>query len=77
MRGHILIRQWEILRLLLACPDGIRVEDLAATLKTRKRTIYRDIAALKGARFNVQKFKRDKESFYYVPIGDPVLPQRG
>lgn len=74
MRGDQIIRQWELLRLLFAHQDGIRVEDIAHTLKTKKRNVYRDLEVLKGARFNVRSVRRDKEAFYYIPSEEPVLP---
>jgi len=74
MRGDQIIRQWELLRLLFAHQDGVRVEDIADTLKTKKRNVYRDLEVLKGARFNVRSIRRDKEAFYYIPSGEPVLP---
>lgn len=74
MRGGQLVRQWELLRLLLAYPEGLRVEDLVHTLRANRRAIYRDLEVLKAARFNIQTVRRGKEVFYYVPSDNPVLP---
>lgn len=74
MRGDQIIRQWELLRLLFAHQDGVKVEDIADALKTKKRNVYRDLEVLKGARFNVRSVRRDKEAFYYIPFAEPVLP---
>jgi predicted DNA-binding transcriptional regulator YafY len=74
MRGDQLVRQWELLRLLLAYPEGLRVEDIAEALRANRRAVYRDIEVLKAARFNIQTVRRGKESFYFIPSDNPVLP---
>lgn len=74
MRGDQLVRQWEILRLFLAYPEGLRVEDLVETLRANRRAVYRDIEVLKAARFNIRTIRRAKEVFYYIPSDNPVLP---
>lgn len=74
MRGDQLVRQWEILRLLLAYPEGLRVEDLVETLRANRRAVYRDLEVLKAARFNIQTIRRAKEVYYFVPADNPVLP---
>jgi len=75
MRGDQLVRQWELLRLLLAHQGGVRVEDMAKALKTRPRNVYRDIEVLKRAGFNVCKARRDGTPYYYIPSDELVLKE--
>ena len=69
-----IVRQWEILRLLFAYPEGVMIGDLAATLHAPLRTVQRDLEGLNEARFNIKKFTRDKKVFYRIPLQEPILP---
>jgi len=69
-----IVRQWEILRLLFAYPEGVMIGDLAATLHAPIRTVQRDVEGLNEARFNIEKFKRDNKVFYRIPPEEPILP---
>jgi biotin operon repressor len=72
---HQIIPQWELLRLLFAHQDGVRIEDMANALKTPQRNVYRDIEVLKRAGFNVCKVRRDGTPYYYIPSDELVLPE--
>lgn len=69
-----IVRQWEILRLLFAYPEGVMIRDLAATLHAPLRTVQRDLEGLNEARFNIKKFTRNKKVFYRIPPQEPILP---
>lgn len=63
-RGNQILRQWLILRACLS-EQGPTVEDLVRTLRTGRRTIYRDLAILKKAGANLET-KREGAVIRYI-----------
>lgn len=51
MRGEAFARQLKLLALLEVRPEGVELEEAAAELGTRRRTVYRDFRVLEDAGF--------------------------
>jgi len=49
MRGEAFARQLKLLALLEVRPEGVELEEAAAELGTRRRTVYRDFRVLEDA----------------------------
>src|SRR6266511_646163 len=49
MRGEAMARQLKLLALLEARSDGVELEEAAAELGARRRTVYRDFRVLEDA----------------------------
>lgn len=51
MRGEAFARQLKLLALLEVRPEGVEIDEAAAELGTRRRTVYRDFRVLEDAGF--------------------------
>lgn len=65
-RSGPLIRQWHIIRHLSENPSGCQVQELCRVLKTRPRTIYRDLEALKRAGFPLMRRQEDRMGIWTI-----------
>jgi len=58
-KANQLARQWQVLRILESFRYGISIEDLAEKAQSSRRTIERDLAALREIGFPVSCESRD------------------
>jgi predicted DNA-binding transcriptional regulator YafY len=72
MRGEQPMRQWGLIRLLLAHQEGLTVKELASALGIPQRSLYRDLEALKEAKLNIKLVWDEKYRRYYIPLDEPV-----
>lgn len=56
-RSGPLVRQWTIIRHISQNPGGVEAQELSRILNTARRTIYRDLVALKRAGFPLMRHK--------------------
>lgn len=64
MRGDQLARQWQLIQLLARSRAGVGIDRLLDGLECTRRTLYRDLDALRYAGFPVIDEKRDGRVFY-------------
>jgi len=64
VRGDQLARQWQLIQLLARSRAGVGIDRLVDELECTRRTLYRDLDALRYAGFPVIDEKRDGRVFY-------------
>ena len=58
-RNRMVVRQWQLLQTLQASHSGRTVPELASTLNTTTRTVYRDLEALQEVPFPLMTARHD------------------
>jgi len=64
VRGDQLARQWQLIQLLARSRAGVGIDRLVDELECTRRTLYRDLDALRYSGFPVIDEKRDGRVFY-------------